>query len=62
MPDLSQQPVLGIKEILRTGSCEPVGSHHCLRAIIKAAHIYHNLKATNLFVTPAAMSRFIISS
>ena len=22
--DLSQQPVLGIKEILRTGSCEPV--------------------------------------
>jgi len=28
-PDLREQPVLGIKEILRTGSCEPVESHHC---------------------------------
>jgi len=27
-PDLSQQPVLGIKEIPRTSSCEPVESHH----------------------------------
>jgi len=27
-PDLSQQPVLGIKEIPRTGSCEPVEPHH----------------------------------
>jgi len=25
IPDLSQQPVLGIKKIPRTGSCEPVG-------------------------------------
>jgi len=29
-PVLSQQPVLGIKEIPRTGSCEPVECHHCL--------------------------------
>jgi len=37
-PDLSQQPVLGIKEIPRTGSCEPVESitaykyHYCAAA------------------------------
>ena len=27
-PDLSQQPVLGIKEIPWAGSCEPVDPHH----------------------------------
>jgi len=27
-PDLRQQPVLRIKEIPRTGSCQPVESHH----------------------------------
>jgi len=27
--DLGQKPVLGIKEIPRTGSYEPVESHHC---------------------------------
>jgi len=29
-PDLSQQSVLGIKEISRTCSCEPVKSRHSL--------------------------------
>jgi len=29
-PDLRQQPVLGIKETPRTGSCESVESHHLL--------------------------------
>jgi len=33
-PDLNQQPVLGIKEIPRTGSCELVESHHCLQLMI----------------------------
>jgi len=35
-PDLSQQSILGIKEIPRKGSCTPVESHHCqhLRFII----------------------------
>jgi len=32
-PDLSQQPVRCIKEIPRTGSCEPVESHHCIKCI-----------------------------
>jgi len=27
---MSQQTVLGIREIPRTGSCEPVDSHHCV--------------------------------
>jgi len=27
IPDFSQQPVLGIKEIPRTGSCEPIEPH-----------------------------------
>jgi len=34
--DLNEQPVLGIKEFPRTGSCEPVESHHwnpCHRTI-----------------------------
>jgi len=30
IPDLSQQLVLGIKEIPRAGSCEPVKSYHWL--------------------------------
>jgi len=27
-PDLTQQAVLGIEEMPRTGSCEPVEFHH----------------------------------
>jgi len=32
-PDLGQQPVLGIKEIPRTGSCETIEFHHWLSLI-----------------------------
>jgi len=38
--DSSQQPVLGIKEIPRTGCCEPVESHHC------SLQHTHNILAT----------------
>ena len=32
-PDLNQQQVRCIKEIPRTGSCEPVECHHCIKCI-----------------------------
>jgi len=38
-PDLSQQLVLGIKEIPRTGSCELVESHHCFAFLYQEQYI-----------------------
>jgi len=35
--DLSLKPVFGMKQIPRTGSCEPVESHHCLDDISPSA-------------------------
>ena len=41
---LTQQPVLGIKEIPRTGSCEPVESHHCIKCVFSTIVIFQHRK------------------
>jgi len=49
-PDLSQQPVLGTKEIPRTGSCKPVEFHHCswsLSTLFWPYNLHSTLKHCN---------------
>jgi len=57
-----QQPVLGIKEIPRTGSVEPMESHHCVH--VRFANVMapderghaRNLGSTDQTVVPPNMS------
>jgi len=57
--DLSEQPVLGIKEFPRTGSCVPVESHHW----IPATGLLPGMKfETNVFLFTTLLNSVNINS